>query len=105
MGAPSTLRSPLLSLPGAVALSLPGGGTGVDPPGVRSFGLGAGTVDRVLAAFPDLAEGALRCPPGCSHHEGVLGCALDGWAEQGRATEARLVSLRRLLEALAAQDD
>lgn len=89
----------------AVALQLPGGGSVVDTPGVRSFGLGAVTVDRVLAAFPDLADGALRCPPGCTHHEGVLGCALDGWAEQGRATQARLVSLRRLLEALAAQDD
>jgi len=89
----------------AVALPLPGGGTVVDTPGVRSFGLGAVTQERVLAAFPDLAEGAALCPPGCSHHEGVIGCALDGWAAQGHASVARLVSLRRLLEALAAQED
>jgi len=89
----------------AVALPLPGGGTCVDTPGVRSFGLGAVTGDRVLAAFPDLAEGAQLCPPGCTHLEGVVGCALDAWAEQGRASVARLVSLRRLLAALAAQED
>ena len=89
----------------AVALPLPGGGTVVDTPGVRSFGLGAVTAERVLSAFPDLAEGAQLCPPGCTHLEGVIGCALDGWAEQGRASTARLVSLRRLLAALAAQDD
>jgi ribosome biogenesis GTPase len=89
----------------AVALPLPGGGTVVDTPGVRSFGLGAVTQERVLAAFPDLAEGATQCPPGCTHHEGVVGCALDEWAASGHASEARLVSLRRLLEALAAQED
>ena len=89
----------------AIALPLPGGGTVVDTPGIRSFGLGAVTAERVLAAFPDLVEGAQQCPPGCTHLEGVIGCALDGWAEQGRASTARLVSLRRLLAALAAQDD
>ncbi len=89
----------------AIALSLPEGGTVIDTPGVRSFGLGAVTAERVLAAFPDLAEGAQLCPPGCTHLDGVVGCALDAWAEQGRASGARLFSLRRLLEALAAQED
>jgi ribosome biogenesis GTPase / thiamine phosphate phosphatase len=88
----------------AIALELPGGGTVVDTPGVRSFGLGAVTPDRVLAAFPDLDEGAALCPPGCSHHTGTPGCALDAWAEQGRASAARLDSLRRLLSALASDD-
>jgi ribosome biogenesis GTPase len=89
----------------AVALPLPGGGTVIDTPGVRSFGLGAVTPDGVLAAFPDLAEAATRCPPGCTHLAGVPGCALDAEVEQGRATPARLDSLRRLLVALSAQDD
>ena len=48
----------------AVALELPGGGTVIDTPGVRSFGLGAVTPDRVLAAFPDLARGGGRVPAG-----------------------------------------
>jgi ribosome biogenesis GTPase len=68
---------------------------------VRSFGLGAVTVERVLAAFPDLAEGATFCPPGCDHLAGTPGCALDGWVLQGQASEARLDSLRRLLSVLS----
>ncbi|MCA1825253.1 MAG: ribosome small subunit-dependent GTPase A [Frankia sp.] len=46
----------------AVALALPGGGWVIDTPGVRSFGLGAVTPERVLAAFPDLAPGLADCP-------------------------------------------
>ncbi|MHB8961162.1 MAG: ribosome small subunit-dependent GTPase A [Frankiales bacterium] len=89
----------------AIALALPGGGTVIDTPGIRSFGLGAVTVGRVLAAFPDLAEGAAFCPPGCDHLAGTPGCALDGWVADGHATAARLDSLRRLLEALTGADD
>jgi ribosome biogenesis GTPase len=80
-----------------VALELPGGGTVIDTPGVRSFGLGAVSPDRVLAAFPDLAEAAAHCPPGCAHLPGTSGCALDETA----VSAARLDSLRRLLVALA----
>lgn len=89
----------------AIALALPGGGTVIDTPGIRSFGLGAVTVERVLAAFPDLAEGAAFCPPGCDHFAGTPGCALDGWVTDGHATAARLDSLRRLLDALTGGDD
>ncbi|HTL23390.1 MAG TPA: ribosome small subunit-dependent GTPase A [Mycobacteriales bacterium] len=81
----------------ALALPLPGGGTVIDTPGVRSFGLGAVAVERVLAAFPDLAPGAEECPVGCDH----LGssCRLDDWvAAEGRDPE-RLASLRQLLGA------
>jgi ribosome biogenesis GTPase len=64
---------------------------------VRSFGLGAVSTERVLAAFPDLAPGAEECPVGCDH----LGtsCRLDAWvAAEGRDPE-RLASLRQLLGA------
>jgi ribosome biogenesis GTPase len=79
----------------ALALQLPGGGTVIDTPGVRSFGLGALEPAHVLAAFPDLAPGAEECPVGCDH----LGssCRLDAWvAAEGQSPE-RLASLRRLL--------
>ena len=91
----------------AVSLLLPGGGQVIDTPGVRSFGLGAVTPERLLAAFPDLAEVAAGCPPGCDHLAGTPGCALDGAVERGAATPARLDSLRRLLVALTggAADD
>jgi ribosome biogenesis GTPase len=81
----------------AIALRLPGGGWIIDTPGLRSFGLGHIAADRVVRAFPDLAEAVAQCPPGCSH----LGpeCGLDDWvAEHGGAPlAARLASLRRLL--------
>ena len=89
----------------AIAFELPGGGTVVDTPGVRSFGLGAVTVQRVLAAFPDLAEGATFCPPGCDHLSGTPGCALDDWVLQRHASDARLDSLRRLLVVLSSAED
>jgi len=82
----------------AVLIDLPGGdGAVVDTPGIRSFGLGAVSVDRVLAAFPDLAEGAEECPPGCTHAADAPHCALDAWVAAGHASAARLDSLRRVL--------
>jgi ribosome biogenesis GTPase len=79
----------------AIAFPLPGGGTVIDTPGVRSFGLGAVTPAGVLAAFPDLAPGAEECPVGCDH----LGssCALDEWAHEHSTRPERLESFRRLL--------
>ncbi len=89
----------------AVALALPRGGWVIDTPGVRSFGLGHVSVERVLAAFPDLAEGALRCPSGCSHASGEPGCTLDAWVTAGEAEAVRLDSFRRLLEARDSADE
>ncbi len=81
----------------AVALTLPGGGWVIDTPGLRGFGLGHMSPERVVQAFPDLAPGTADCPPGCAH----LGaeCALDDWvaASGGDSLAVRLESLRRLL--------
>ena len=78
----------------AVALPLPGGGWIIDTPGVRGFGLGGVSPERVAEAFPDLADGIANCPPGDDH----LGpeCGLDQWAAEHGA-QTRLDSLRRLL--------
>jgi ribosome biogenesis GTPase / thiamine phosphate phosphatase len=79
----------------ALRLDTPAGpGWVVDTPGLRSFGLGHISPDRVVRAFPDLAEGAAGCPRGCTHLD--PDCALDDWAREHGA-EARLDSLRRLL--------
>jgi ribosome biogenesis GTPase / thiamine phosphate phosphatase len=80
-----------------VALPLSGGGWIIDTPGLRSFGLGHIAVDRVVSAFPELAEAIAACQPGCSHLE--TGCGLDEWLAEhgGPADAARLDSLRRLL--------
>jgi ribosome biogenesis GTPase / thiamine phosphate phosphatase len=77
-----------------LALRLPEGGWLIDTPGLRSFGLGHISPENVIRAFPDLAEGAEACQPGCTHLE--EGCGLDEWAAEHGA-EARLDSLRRLL--------
>jgi ribosome biogenesis GTPase len=77
----------------AVALPL-GDGWLIDTPGLRGFGLGHVSAERVVEAFGDLAEGTTGCPPGCDHLS--PGCALDEWAREHHA-EPRLDSLRRLL--------
>ena len=89
-----------------VALRLPGGGWIIDTPGLRSFGLGHIAADRVVAAFPDLAEGVANCPPGCNHL--TAECALDAWVaehDENGALAARLDSLRRLLRSREGTDD
>jgi ribosome biogenesis GTPase len=73
----------------------------IDTPGVRGFGLGHVSVQRVVEAFGDLAEGTAGCPPGCDHLS--EDCALDEWAREHGA-RARLDSLRRLLRSRDASD-
>jgi ribosome biogenesis GTPase len=85
----------------AVLLDLPGGGAVIDTPGIRSFGLAHVTADDVLAAFDDLEQASLACPPMCGHTAEDPDCALDGWAQQGPPVRAeRLASFRRLLDAV-----
>ena len=84
----------------AVALPL-GDGWLIDTPGLRGFGLGHVSAERVAEAFGDLAEGTAGCPPGCDHLS--PGCGLDDWARE-RHAEARLDSLRRLLRSREGTD-
>ncbi|SDC03112.1 ribosome biogenesis GTPase [Geodermatophilus telluris] len=85
----------------AVLFDLPGGGTIVDTPGIRSLGLAHVTADDVVGAFEDLAEAAVDCPPGCGHSADDPDCALDAWAAAGPAGRVqRLTSVRRLLDAV-----
>ncbi len=84
-----------------VLLHLPGGGTVIDTPGIRSLGLAHVTPADVLAAFDDLAEAAVDCPPLCGHTADDPGCALDAWADDGPpARRERLASFRRLIAAV-----
>jgi ribosome biogenesis GTPase len=80
----------------AIALALPDDdGWIIDTPGVRSFGLAGVKPEDVLAAFPDLLDGATDCPTHCTHLQDD--CALDAWVAAGHAAPSRLDSLRRLL--------
>jgi ribosome biogenesis GTPase len=80
----------------AILLPLPGGGSVIDTPGIRSFGLAHVSADDLLSAFADLAPGAGQCPPGCSHQNAADGCALDAWVAAGNTESERLESYRRL---------
>jgi ribosome biogenesis GTPase / thiamine phosphate phosphatase len=68
------------------------GGWLIDTPGLRGFGLGNVSPERLVEAFGDLDTSA--CPPGCTH--AGPDCGLDERARQ-QGAEARLDSLRRLL--------
>ncbi len=82
----------------AIALRLPDGhGWVIDTPGVRSFGLAHVSTEDLLWAFPDLEDGANRCPPGCEHLADSAGCQLDAWVAAGNSTPERLEGFRRLL--------
>jgi len=86
----------------AVALALPGGGWVIDTPGVRSFGLGGVSAERVLSAFADLAAAvAADCPRDCSHRADAPDCALDA---DPLLPRPRVDSFRRLLVAREADD-
>lgn len=85
----------------AMALPLPDGGWIIDTPGIRSFGLAHVDFERLIHAFPELAEGVVECPRACSHDE--IDCALDQWAAERGVTE-RLESLRRLLRSAKETD-
>jgi ribosome biogenesis GTPase len=85
----------------AVLFDLPDGGTVIDTPGIRSFGLAHVTADDVLAAFDEIAEVAVDCPPGCGHTADDPGCALDPWAAAGPpARQQQVAGLRVLLAAV-----
>lgn len=85
----------------ALAMELPDGGWIIDTPGVRSFGISHVRPESILGAFPDLAEYAEDCPRGCRHQTGALDCALDEAVADGRLTEERLASFRRMERAFS----
>jgi ribosome biogenesis GTPase len=84
-----------------VLFDLPDGGTVIDTPGIRSFGLAHVTADDVVEAFEDINEAATDCPPGCGHTAEDPECALDAWAAAGPpARQQQLAALRVLLGAV-----
>lgn len=87
------------------ALQLPDGGWVIDTPGVRSFGLGAVSIERVVAAFPDLAAATEECMPNCSHSIDEPDCKFEEVALAEGASADRVHSLRRLLSLREERDD
>ncbi|MFI5697001.1 ribosome small subunit-dependent GTPase A [Kribbella sp. NPDC051586] len=80
-----------------VVLRLPDGGWLIDTPGIRSFGLAHVDPDKLINAFPDLAEITADCPRGCTHAADAPDCALDEAVAAGKADPDRVASFRRLV--------
>lgn len=79
----------------AIAFELPQGGTIIDTPGVRSFGLEHIDRSRVIGSFPELQAAISRCPKNCSHDEEK--CGLNDLISNRPELQRRVAGLRRLL--------
>lgn len=79
---------------------LPGGALLVDTPGIRALEVG-GAETGVDAAFDDVATLASQCRFSDCRHEGEPGCAVRAAIVDGRLSEARLESSRKLERELA----
>jgi ribosome biogenesis GTPase len=87
----------------AIAIKVSGGWI-VDTPGIRSFGLSGISAGQILRGFSDLSEAAEACPRDCSHMPPADDCALDQALREGKLTELRLDSFRRLVAGLGSVD-
>lgn len=83
----------------AIAFELSSGGTIIDTPGVRSFGLEHVDKSRVISSFEELGRAISRCPKNCSHDEEM--CALNDYVTEHPERKQRVESLRRLLASSA----
>jgi ribosome biogenesis GTPase / thiamine phosphate phosphatase len=74
---------------------LPGGALLVDTPGIRALEV-IGADEGVDAAFDDVVDIAATCRFSDCRHEGEPGCAVRVALDDGRLTEERLASHRKL---------
>ena len=79
---------------------LPGGALLVDTPGIRSLEV-LGADEGVDATFDDVVDIAATCRFSDCRHEGEPGCAVQAALADGRLTEERLASHRKLEREIA----
>jgi len=82
---------------------LPDGGTIIDSPGIREFGLWHITPDELAWGFIDIRPLMGRCRFRNCTHLNEPGCALDAALKAGDLSATRLYSFRRILSDMAAQ--
>jgi ribosome biogenesis GTPase / thiamine phosphate phosphatase len=86
---------------------LPGGGVLIDSPGLREVGLWQGD-DGVARTFPEITALLDQCRFADCTHRKEPGCALTAAVAEGKITQERLASwrkLRREIDRLAARDN
>lgn len=79
---------------------LPGGALLVDTPGIRALEV-LGADDGLVAAFDDVASLAAGCRFNDCAHAGEPGCAVEAAVADGRLSEDRLASHRKLEREMA----
>ena len=79
---------------------LPGGAMLIDTPGIRALEV-AGADEGIETAFDDITDLASTCRFSDCRHEGEPGCAVRAAVAQGRLSEHRLASHRKLERELA----
>lgn len=89
----------------AMLLALPTGGSIIDTPGIRSFGLSHVDIDTIISALPDLAAVTTACPRGCTHLDNEPECALDQAVAEGEFEADRVASFRRILQSRTSAEE
>ncbi len=82
---------------------LPGGAMLIDTPGIRALEV-AGADEGVETAFDDIADLATTCRFSDCRHEGEPGCAVRAAVDDGRLSQDRLASHRKLEREVAHSD-
>ena len=79
---------------------LPAGGSLIDSPGIRAFGLYGLSAEKVVGYFPDIITFLGGCRfSDCSHHHEPA-CAVQAGVAAGAIYPARLASLHRIMASL-----
>lgn len=88
----------------AQLLPLPGGGSVVDTPGLRSFGVWALEPHEVQGYFPEISEVALRCRFNDCRHDQEPGCAVREAVASGEISSLRFESFHALRQGEGLRD-
>ena len=86
----------------ATLVNLPGGGTLIDTPGIRAFGLHGVTAPDLDRHFPELADLADRCEFEDCEHVSEPGCAVKQAMDDGAIDPARYAGYVRIRDSLRA---
>lgn len=86
----------------AALYHLPHGGSLIDSPGVREFGLWDLAPERIAAAFVELRTRAAQCRFNNCRHLSEPGCAVHAALQSGAITARRYENYCRILQSLGA---
>lgn len=80
----------------SVMMSLPGGGSVIDSPGVRDYAPALASISEAALGFREIADAASRCKFANCRHRAEPGCAVKGGVDAGAISERRYESFKRV---------